>query len=162
MRTSARTAVIVRTLVAATLLSATAVAQDAVVRITGARSIAVDAADLAAMPRTTLKVASRGQDSIYEGVSIRELLTLAGVPAGGANLTQVIVVVTGADGDQVDFRVLQIDPAFTSRVAVLADRRNGAPLAANEGPFQLVLSEDERGGRWMRHVVSIDVRRAGQ
>jgi hypothetical protein len=157
-----RKALIVRTLVVMMFLSVSAVAQDAVLRITGPRSIEVTAADLAAMPRTTLKVTSRGQDVVYEGVSMRELLTRVGVPVGDGNVAQVVVVVTGADGDQVDFRVSQLDPAFTSRVAVLADRRNGARLAANEAPFELVLSEDERGGRWMRRVVSIDVRRAAQ
>ena len=93
---------------------------------------------------------------------MRELLTRVDVPGGDSNLTQVVVVITGADGDQVDFRVTELDPAFTDRVAVLADRKNGAQLAGHEAHFQLVLSEDERGGRWVRHVVSIEVRRKGQ
>jgi hypothetical protein len=154
--------VIVHALIAVMLVSGVAFAQDAIVRINGPRSITANATDLAAMPRTTLKVASRGRDVVYEGVSMRELLTRVGVPVGDGNLAQVGVVVTGADGDQLDFRVSQLDPAFTSRVAVLADRKNGAPLAGNEAPFQLVLSEDERGGRWMRQVVSIEIRRVGQ
>src|SRR4029079_12485139 len=64
MRSGARNrkAVIVQALLVVMLLSGIAVAQDAVVRITGPRSITMPAADLAAMPRTTLTVASRGQD----------------------------------------------------------------------------------------------------
>jgi hypothetical protein len=155
--------VIGRSLLAALLVLSGA--ENATVHVTGPRSLTVTAAELAAMPRTTVMVTSRGQDVMYEGVSMRELLTRGGVPAGealrGDDLAQAVVV-TGADGYKVAFGVAEFDPAFTDRVAVLADRRNGAALATNEAPFQLVLSGEKRAARWVRQVVSIDIRRVGQ
>jgi len=54
------------------------------------------------------------------------------------------VAVTGADGYRVVFGVAEFDPAFTDRVAILADRKDGAPLPANAAPFQLVLTNEKR------------------
>ena len=51
-----------------------------------------------------------------------------------------------------------IDSGFTDRVAILADRRHGAALGGNEGPFQLIVSGEKRPARWGRQVASIDVR----
>ena len=93
-----------------------------------------------------------------EGVAIRELLTKAGVPAGtalrGAALA-TSVVITGADGYRVAFGLAEFDPAFTDRIAILADRRDGKPLPENAVPFQLILTGEKRPTRWVRQVVSI-------
>jgi hypothetical protein len=97
---------------------------------------------------------------VYEGVSLRELLTRAGVPAGealrGRDLA-LAVVVTGADGYRVAFGVAEFDPAFTDRIAILADKKDGAALTGNEAPFQLVLTGEKRPARWVRQVVSLEV-----
>jgi len=45
------------------------------------------------------------------------------------------VVVTGADGYRAVFGIAEFDPAFTDRVAILADRKDDAPLPANAAPF---------------------------
>ena len=72
----------------------------------------------------------------------------------GAELAKSVIV-TGADGYQVAFGLAEFDPGFTDRVAILADRKDGAPLAGNAAPFQL---SEKRPARWVRQVVSIEVR----
>jgi len=135
-------------------------AQPANVRVIGPRSFVASADDLAAMPRTKLTTTVRDQSVVYEGVSIRELLTRAGVPVGeafrGRDLAQAVIV-TGADGYRIVFGIAEFDPAFTDRVAILADQKDGKPLTANEAPFQLVLTGEKRPARWVRQVVSIEI-----
>src|SRR5690348_129169 len=94
-------------LVSATVLtSAVLFGQAATVRIDGPHPLTVSAADLAAMPRTTVTASAHDHDATYEGVSIRELLTRVGVPAGealrGRELAQAVVI-TGADGYRVAY-----------------------------------------------------------
>jgi len=141
-------------------LNAIAVGQSATVRITGPRALTVSAADLVAMPRTRVTALAHDQQTTYEGVSMRELLTRAGVPAGealrGKELATAILV-SGADGYRVVFGVAEFDPAFTDRAAILADRKDGAPLTGNAAPFQLILTDEKRPARWVRQVTSIDV-----
>ena len=39
----------------------------------------------------------------------------------------------------------------------MADKMNGKPLDAHNGPLMLVVSEDKRPARWVRNLVSIDL-----
>jgi hypothetical protein len=131
------------------------------VRVTGPRTVTFSVADLGALPRTTVIAMAHERQATYEGVSIRELLSRVGVPSGeglrGRELATAVLV-TGADDYQVVFGIAEFDPGFTDRVAILADKRNGVALGGDEGPFQLVMSEEKRPARWVRQVVSIDVR----
>ena len=117
------------------------------------------------MPRVTVTAPANDRTATYEGVSLRDLLTRVGVPAGealrGRDLAAAVIVM-GADGYRVAFGVAEFDPGFTDRVAILADKRNGAPLTADEGPFQLVLTGEKRPARWVRQVTSIDVQVVGR
>jgi hypothetical protein len=150
-----------------TLITSTAIVagQSASVRIAGPRVLTLSAADVAALPRVTVKVSVQNQEVTYEGVAIRELLTRAGVPAGqamhGPDLSSAVVV-TGADGYRVAFGTAEFDPVFTDRIGILADRKNGAPLAGNEAPFMLILTGEKHPSRWVRQVVAIDVQPVGR
>ena len=55
------------------------------------------------------------------------------------------------------FAIAEFDPAFTDRVAILADRKDGAPLPPNAAPFQLVITGEKRPARWVRQVVAIEL-----
>jgi hypothetical protein len=100
---------------------------------------------------------------VYEGVTVRELLTRAGVPSGadlrGAELAKTVIV-TGADGYRAAFGLAEFDPGFTDRVSIVADRKDGLPLGENAAPFQIILTDEKRPARWVRQVVSIEVRPA--
>jgi hypothetical protein len=144
-------------------LAVTASGQSVSLRISGPRSVTLSAADVAGMAHIKVTASSHDQEATYEGVPMRELLTRAGVPAGEALRGQDLataVVVTGADGYRVAFGVAEFDPAFTDRVAILADKKNGKALGETEAPFQLILTGEKRPSRWVRQVISIEIQKA--
>jgi hypothetical protein len=135
------------------------------VRINGSRTVVLSASDFAAMPRTTVTATAHERQATYEGISIRQLLSRVGVPTGDALRGRELataVVVTGADDYQVVFGIAEFDPGFTDRVAILADKRDGIALAGDEGPYQLIVPDEKRPARWVRQVVSIDIRPMGR
>ena len=88
------------------------------------------------------------------------LLSLAGVQLGdtlrGPRLTEVLLV-EAADGYRVAFELTEMDPAFATREIILADKRDGKPLAATEGPFRIVAPGDKRPARWVRQVTAFRI-----
>lgn len=120
--------------------------------------------DLATLPRREVRAQDRdGTEVTFAGVALVDLLRLTGVPLGaelrGSNMA-LYLLVEAADGYRVVFALPELDPAFTDRVVLLADRRGGQPLAAAEGPLRLVVPGEKRHARWVRQVVSCTVRRA--
>ena len=120
--------------------------------------------DLAALPRREVHARDRdGSEATFSGVALVDLLRLAGVPLGtelrGANMA-LYLLVDAADDYRVVFALPELDPAFTERVVLLADHRDGQPLAAAEGPLRLVVPDEKRHARWVRQVRSCTVRRA--
>jgi len=146
-------------LLALLCLPAAAIAQPAVaLRVTGVAPIhfALSLADIAMLPHQTVRVTTeKGEAAEYEGVPVAEILQKAGAPLGkdlhGRNMA--LGVVAGApDGYQVLFSLAEFDPAFSSRVIVLADRREGKPLDSHEGPLRIIVPGDKRVARWIRGV----------
>jgi DMSO/TMAO reductase YedYZ molybdopterin-dependent catalytic subunit len=120
--------------------------------------------ELMALPRREVRARDRdGTEATFAGVALIELLRLAGVPVGeklrGSNMA-LYLLVEAADGYRVVFALPELDPAFTERVVLLADHRDGQPLAATEGPLRLVVPAEKRQARWVRQVGSCTVRRA--
>ena len=70
------------------------------------------------------------------------------------------LLMTAADGYRVVLALPEIDEAFTDRVVLLADRRDGRPLSTHEGPLMVVIPAERRHSRWIRQVLEIGVRRA--
>jgi DMSO/TMAO reductase YedYZ molybdopterin-dependent catalytic subunit len=141
--------------------SGTTVAEQAIVKVSGVpHPLALAREDLAKMPRQRVKASAHGETGGYEGVAMREILTRAGVPAGdalrGADLAKAVVV-AGADGYRVAFSLAEFDPGFTDRASILADTKDGQPLAGNAAPYQLILADEKRPARWVRQVVTIEV-----
>lgn len=130
-----------------------------------AKPLTLQASDLAALPRTEVTGADHdGKEHRYSGISLGELLKLAGATLGselrGKNLTNYVLV-QATDGYEVVFALPEIDPAFATRTILLADRVDGAPLPAGVGPYRIVVPGEKRAARWVREVKAIDVRRAG-
>ncbi|MDQ2855630.1 MAG: molybdopterin-dependent oxidoreductase [Acidobacteriota bacterium] len=122
------------------------------------------AGDLAKLPRRSVTAkAHAGKVESFEGADLGEVLKLAGVKFGehlsGKDLAQ-FVVVDAADGYRAVFALPELDPAFTDRVVLLADRRDGKPLAEKEGPLRIVIPDEKRAARWVRQVTSLTIRRA--
>lgn len=119
------------------------------------------AAELAALPHIAQKAKDKeGKTHRYRGIELRELLKQAGAPQGkdihGLVLGQALLV-TAADGYKVVFALPELDPAFTERTVLLADQRDGQPLAAEQGPYQIIVPQEKRPTRWVRQVTSLRV-----
>jgi hypothetical protein len=113
------------------------------------KPMTVTAADLVAMPRITVTVAS----VTYGGVLLDDVLKRAGVPTSsslrGKALTTYILV-EAQDGYQVVFSLGELDPSVTDNQIVLADSSDRKPLAETEGSFRLVIPKDKIGARSVR------------
>ncbi len=129
------------------------------VRITDVEghSTTFSAARIAALPHSTIYVRDHNAPAKYEGVPLAALLSAAAVqlsekPKG--MMTEVLLV-EAADGYKVVFALAQIDPAFATREVILADKRDGKPLDAREGPLRIIAPGDKKQGRWVRQVIGI-------
>ena len=69
------------------------------------------------------------------------------------------VLVEAADGYGAVFALADFDAGFTDRIAILADTRDGAALAATEGPFRLIVPGEKRPAHWVRQVTTITLMR---
>lgn len=117
--------------------------------------IALTAADLAAMPRSTAARDDHGRRIACEGVALTALLARAGLPSGndvrGPALT-TLVVATARDDYRVAFTLGELDPALGNTAALVADRCDGQPLDAQAGPLRLIVPDDRRGARSVRQL----------
>jgi len=123
--------------------------------------LALTAADLAAMPRTTLSISDdNGNKAVYDGVPVQEILKRAGAPSGkelrGPNMA-LGVVARASDGYRVLFSLAEFDPAFHEATILLADRRDNKPLDSREGPLRLVVPGEKRHARWVRGITDLQV-----
>jgi DMSO/TMAO reductase YedYZ molybdopterin-dependent catalytic subunit len=125
----------------------------------------LSAADIAAMPHESalLPAEGGGTPRRYEGVPLQLILQNVGAPSGralrGPALADVVVV-RGADGYRAAFALAEMDPGMRGEKILLADRVEGGPLAANEGPLRLVVEGDGRPARSVRAVAELTVESA--
>src|SRR5713226_4105039 len=78
------------------------------------------------------------------------------MPKRGSRVDLALFLVVGAaDGYHAVFALPELDHAFTDRIIILADRRDGKPLAEKEGPLRIVVPDEKREARWVRQVVSL-------
>jgi DMSO/TMAO reductase YedYZ molybdopterin-dependent catalytic subunit len=120
--------------------------------------------DLAKLPRQSVRARDReNKESAFEGVPLVEILKAAGVKFGedlrGPNLA-LYLVVEASDGYRVVFALSELDPASADRIILLADHRDGQPLAPREGPLRVIVPGEKRFARWVRQVVALKVGRA--
>jgi cytochrome c peroxidase len=124
------------------------------------KPLTVTADDLAKMPRDTVSIPEDGGKVSYEGVQLREILKLAGMPQGhdlrGKGLA-VYIVAKAKDGYQVVFTPGEIDTEFGNESILVADKREGKPLFAYQGPFRLICPNDKAGARGVRMLEAIEV-----
>jgi hypothetical protein len=128
-----------------------------------AKPLELGAADLAQLPHTRVHAKAHGEEGNYDGVLLSVLLRAIGAPSGeavrGPNLA-LYVRVRAADGYRAVFALGELDSSIGNANVILADRREGQPLDAKEGPFRIIAVADQRPARWVRQVVAIDVLKA--
>jgi hypothetical protein len=74
----------------------------------------------------------------------------------GKNMA-LFLLVEAADGYRAVFALPEIDPAYTDRIILLADRRDGKALSATEGPLRIIVPDEKRHARWVRQVVGLKI-----
>jgi hypothetical protein len=121
--------------------------------------VTLDATILGGLPRITLSATDEGGHAdTYAGVSLRDLLTKLGAPTGapvrGKAMTSYIIV-GAADGYHVLFTLPEIDPSYTDHVVLIADTKDGAPIAADSGPYRLIVPFEKRQARWVKQATDI-------
>src|SRR5215467_1150391 len=109
---------------------ATAAASDSTVAISGdvSRPLTLTAAELKAMPRTTVTVVDQGREVKYAGVLVGEVLARAGAPLGrdlSGPAVATYVLVSAKDGYQAVFSLGELDPALTPNDIIIADTADG-------------------------------------
>ncbi|MGB6498541.1 MAG: carboxypeptidase regulatory-like domain-containing protein [Candidatus Acidiferrum sp.] len=116
-----------------------------------------------ALPHTTVTVHNEHTkaDETYSGVRVADLLSKMDAPLGnklrGAALSAYLVA-TGSDGYVAVVALAEADPSFHSGEVIVADTMNGQPIGEKSGPFKLVVTEDKRPARWVRNLVSLELR----
>lgn len=124
----------------------------------------LDATALGKLPRRSVRATDHGgAEGTFEGVALIDILQLAGVKFGdglrGKSLA-LYLVVEATDGYRAVFALPELDPAYTDRVVLLADRRDGAKLSPSEGPLRIVVPGEKRQARWVRQVSALIIKRA--
>jgi hypothetical protein len=127
----------------------------------GAREVALTAAEIAALPHRKLRVAGENSSdsSAVSGVTLWDILQKAGVPsteASGRQRGAMYVRLLGSDGQAAMFGLAELDPGFSHRTVLVADQREGKPLDAAEGAWRVFVPDDIRHARWIRGLVRID------
>lgn len=140
-----------------------AVPATATLQIDGAvrKALQLTAADLKGLPRQQVQTQDHTGSSVhFEGVALSDVLELAGVTLGkslrGERLASFLLV-EAADGYRAVFALPELDPLFTDQVILLADRRDGQALSAQEGPWRIVIPHEKRQARWLRQVTTLRI-----
>ena len=115
------------------------------------------AADLATLPRERFSFDRHGEVRTYEGPLLLDVMALVGAGATPLHAPDLatVVLIESADGYQVALGLAETDPATRTDRIILADRADGAPLSAEDGPFMLIAEGDVRPARSARMVTSI-------
>ena len=138
-------------------------ATDLTVKIGAEKTVTLKPGDLELLPHQTVKAADHGgKDAEWTGIPLYQVLQSAGFSFGeslrGPVLAQYVLV-TAADGYKAVFALPELDPRCTDDPVLLCETMNGSPLTAETGPLRLILPKERRHFRWVRQVVSIEVKK---
>ena len=143
-------------------LSTAAFAQSITLKGPTSQTATITAVDLASLPRVSFSFDAHGEKHVYEGPLLIDVLAKVGTPTGeaihGPEMADVVLV-TAQDGYQVAFGLAETDPGTRANRIILADKADGAPLAAKDGAFKVVAEGDLRPARSARMVSRIEVMR---
>jgi hypothetical protein len=151
-------------LIAPLLLSVSAWGTEPAVELIGldGMSLTLSAAAFAELPHIDIEAKNHDGDMVkYSGVKLRTLLAKVGIPEAGqplrAEWVRRYVVIEAADGYSAVYALAELDETLTDRELLLADRCNGTPLDAHDGPFQVINPREKRHSRWVRMVQRIQI-----
>jgi len=123
--------------------------------------LSLSLADLRAMPRIKVQAREKnGDEASFEGVALSDILKRSKprlTEKCCGNAANTCVIVRAADNYRVVFSMGEIDPDFTDRKVLVADRRDGKPLQESQGPLRLIVPGEKVHSRWVRQVKSLEV-----
>jgi hypothetical protein len=134
-----------------------------VVQGVGGKSVTLSIADLANLPRQTVKAMDHGNPATFEGVLLADVLAKVDLPLGEkfhSTGASYYLVVEAKDGYRATFAWAELDSTFMDRSVYVATKRDGKPLSDKDGPFQLVVPGEKRAARWVRQVTALRIRQA--
>jgi hypothetical protein len=132
-------------------------------RIVGAPNgrTSISPADLEKLPRLKVDAVDHdGRKASFEGWALGDVLALTGIPRGKEFRGKALAgyaTASAADGYRVVFALSELEPSIADKVVLLADRRDGAPLPASEGPLRVVVPSEKRPARWIRQVAAFAI-----
>ena len=99
---------------------------------------------------------------MFDGVALVQLLQSAAVEFGEIARQGPRAISRGRSGGRIQSCLCpaRARSAFNDRTIIVAETRDSKPLAAAEGRWRVVVPDEKRHGRWVRQVVSLNVRRA--
>jgi hypothetical protein len=125
----------------------------------------VDPVQLANLPRETVEFDIHGSIHRFEGPLLIDVVERVGAEKGralrGAALGQAVIV-EAADGYRVAYGLGELDAGTRPNRVILADRMDGQPLSAEDGPWRVIVEGDLRPARGVRQVTRIRVVDLGQ
>src|SRR5260370_26790798 len=138
-----KTSAILSRLVCLLLLAVTsAFCQQITVQKDQSSQVVLSAAEIAALPHTTVKMNGRDGPETFSGVPAAKILEKAGITFGeslrGKRLASCLLV-EAADGYRVLIALPELDPGFTDKQILLVDKRETHPLDDKEGPYRIVI-----------------------
>ena len=129
-------------------------------RINDGGPVNIGGQDFAKLPRHGVVLNDHGKQISYEGPLMQDVLALGGIDFGkglrGKQLSTYVTAIAG-DGYQVVYALAEFDSTVMDSGIVVADKREGQPLGANEGPLRIVVPHDRRPTRSLRLLREIDV-----
>jgi hypothetical protein len=156
-----KTSALLSRLVCLLLLAVTsAFSQQITVQKDQSSPVVLSAAEISALPHTTIKVNGHDGSATFSGVPVSTLLEKAGITFGeslrGKRLASCLLV-EAADGYRVVIALPELDPGFTDKQILLVDKRETHPLDEKEGPYRIVIPDEKRMARWVRQVKTLRI-----
>lgn len=96
----------------------------------------------------------------FSGPLLSDFLSNAGVILGEPAKKQTVssyIIIRARDNYRCVFALAELDPLFSSSSIIIAGKMDGKALSENNGPYQIIVPNDKKHGRWVRQVKSIEL-----
>lgn len=152
-----------------TFSSLPAVSQSPFVTVSGEveKPLRLDAETILKMKRANITSISHSdhKQHLYSGILLSDIIKESGAIPGnqlkGKYLAKYILI-KAADNYQAVIALPETDTAFTDKIIILADKKDGKALPPDVGPFQIIVGGDKRPARCVRQVTAINILSAKQ
>ena len=117
----------------------------------------LDRSDLATLPHTTKMKDAQGKSASYRGVLMSELFARVGLNLREPRSLGSYVMIEAVEEPHILFALAEFDTTLGQKRVILADSKDGRPMLPPEGPFRVIVSNEQKPTRWVRQVWAIYV-----